>query len=134
MSVVEKAKKLAVIDSNAETQLNNVLEVAAIKMENVLGEDNYAAYQLLEDGNADKEKLEYAEAYYALYYLAISLKKLQKTAVTPTQIGFDKGQIIPSVIDEINKMREIYKSEADAIIEQYLDSGSGNAKMRMYAI
>jgi len=134
MSVVTKAKAIADIDSNAEEKLTSVLPLATIKIRNILGEDEYAACLLLDEGNQQKEDVEYAEAYYSLYYLAIALKKLQANAVTAARIGFDKGQINPSVIDELNKLRESYKAEADDILAMYATNANGGGGVRFYSI
>ena len=134
MSVFDKAKQIATVDAAADARLTGVLPLAELTMRDQLGDAEYDAYRALEDGNPIKEKLEYAEAYFALYHFALALKKLQQDVVTANQVGWGEGQIQPTYVDELQRLRSKYESEALKLIASYQASESGNAKVRFYAI
>lgn len=133
MSIADKAHDIASLDEYASQKLEKVLKLAELRMKQVLGQEKYAEYQALPDGVDKKEDLEYAEAYFALYYLAIALKKMQEDVIIQSR-EWGQGELRSAVVDEIIKMRDIYKDEAISVLNKYITPQSGGKSYRMYVV
>lgn len=132
--VIDKVKKIITIDPRAEDRLDDALKQAELQLKRILGAEKYNEYHTLPDGDDEKESIEYAEAYYTVYYLAIALKKIYQNEVLSESSQWGEGQIRPVVIDEIIKMRNIYRDEAEFILRNYVENPSGGKSYRVYVI
>lgn len=132
--VIDKVKKIITIDPRAEDRLDDALKQAELQLKRILGAEAYNGYHNLPDGEDAKEDIEYAEAYYTVYYLAIALKKIYQNEVLSESSQWGEGQIRPVVIDEIIKMRNIYRDEAESILKNYTENPSGGKSYRVYAV
>jgi hypothetical protein len=126
-------------DETVEFISASILRTAAQRMQKELGDDDYEYYVSLFETPYDPEaeyhemtddqqmlyNLECAETYYCLYYLSLSLKEMVKGDVfyDRFETGTEGRSISPSSIEKINKMRDMYLSEAQFIIDNY---GSGS--------
>lgn len=132
--VIDKVKKIITIDSLVEDRLEYAMKQAELQLKRILGTEKYNEYHTLPDGDDEKESIEYAEAYYTVYYLAIALKKIYQNEVLSESSQWGEGQIRPVVIDEIIKMRNIYRDEAEFILRNYVENPSGGKSYRVYVI
>ena len=116
----------------------DILNLAAQKMEARIGAEAFGNYVTMFTDNAytpDQEyylltasqkklyKLENAESFYCLYFLALALKKMNKDTVIEDSSTFGTGtgrKIDPSAIDEIWKLRNQYLGEAENIISSIM--------------
>lgn len=137
--IKSRAQKIANLGESNEAVVEfisqDILNLAAQKMESRLGAEAFGNYVTMFTDNAyatDTEfylmtaaqkklyKLENAESYYCLYFLALALKKIKKGNVLEDSSTFgttgNARKIDPSAIDELWKLRNQYLSEAENIL------------------
>ena len=132
--ITETAANLASLTNEAILKItNDILSSAAKELLKHLGDEIYDEYvEMFGDEELDRnvpfhelnkdqrwmKKLETAEAYLVLYYLAPALKELEETvAISPKQT-FGTGAIFGSPVRDIMLLREKYYNEAISIIHQ----------------
>jgi len=137
-TIKARAQNIANLTADAVDKLEStILSSAAGKMEERLGYQMYGnyvkmftenlysstlEYHLLADGQKKLFNLETAEAYYALYYLALALKEMNEGSVIDTRIQFGEGQMNPSPIGQLIDHKDEYLRQGNRITARY---GSG---------
>lgn len=84
-------------------------------------------YSELTAGLRKLRMLETAEAYYILYYFVLSLKELQDKSVMLDSKKFGEGDLTPSEIESLLRMRNTFLAEGDKICSKYGYSGNVQA-------
>lgn len=142
--IKDRAQELANLGESTDDTVafisETILRNAAQRMETSMNSQDYGNYvTMFTDNTYDSDmayhemsasqkklyKLESAETYYCLYFLALALKKMTKGNVFMDRYesGTEGRSLSPSSIDKIFKMREGYLQEADDII---LSLGAGD--------
>lgn len=127
-----RAKELGNVPSSSEVKFTSeILTQALSLMEDKLGsagfgnyvrmftENDYLSttpYQELEDGQRKLRKLESAESYFALYFLALALKRLSKDGVITNRATMGEGSLTVAPVQQIVDMRSQYLRQGEAIL------------------
>lgn len=131
--VKTKMSELANVTTQAAARITpQILSVAAREMQENLGSDEYSlyisefnaydeesfglfdakAFDSLSDHEKSMRNLIFAEAYFGLYHLAISLKKLVKGAVNVAREASGSASIVATAYDEIINNIDGYREQA----------------------
>lgn len=122
------------MNKEAADRLESLLPLAAIELKAVLGDAGYDAYMELEEGDSNKVELEYAEAYYLLDHLCLSLKQLNATSGSAQTVHFGEGLITAAPYDEMASYRGQFRAEAEKIVARHVNTINGSSDYRVYAI
>lgn len=104
---------------------------------NLFDVDTYAAFDGLSfDALADERKalrnLIYAESYFSLYYLALSLKKLVKGAVNTTRDAAGGASLVAAPFDDIIANADNYRDLANQCLG-FATAGAADEPVDIYS-
>lgn len=132
--IKEKMTQLANVTTQAQDRINSqILSSGARDMLENLGADAYQDYieelnafdvdtyssfddtsfDALTDAHKALRNLIYAESYFSLYYLALSLKKLVKGAVNTTRDAAGGASLVAAPFDDIIANADNYRDLAN---------------------
>ncbi|HPJ87264.1 MAG TPA: hypothetical protein PLU55_04070 [Candidatus Pacearchaeota archaeon] len=142
--VISNIESLSSLTESALAKISgNILTISARKMNELLGNSAYTSYVELQNNTAiitEIEKdtwnyelattserqlkdLEMAEAYCALYYVALALKKIDMDTVMTQIETWGEGSIKPTDILRVVEFADKYLIEAKVIVTPYRASG-----------
>lgn len=118
-TISDKVKALATLATDEAARISDVLPPARLRLKQTIGDEKYTWYQGLPDGDPDREQLDYAVAYYALYHLVVALKRLHAQEPVAAVRQFGQANVTPAPVDDLFKLRNEYLKNADEIASRY---------------
>ncbi len=138
--VISNIESLSSLTESALTKISgNILTIGARKMNELLGNSAYTSYvdlqndititteiekdtwnyELATTSERQLKDLEMAEAYCALYYVALALKKIDMDTVMTQIETWGEGSIKPTDILRVVEFADKYLIEAKIIVRPY---------------